>query len=82
MVTQMTMGMGVAVGAIALRLAALLNRHTGGTPTITDFRLAFVLVAVLASLAVIDCFSLDPEAGEVVSGHRVSYQGVAQKTPE
>jgi len=82
MVTQMTMGMGVAVGAIALRLAALLNRHTGGTPTITDFRLAFVLVAVLASLAVIDCFSLDPEAGEVVSGHRVSYQTVAQKTPE
>jgi len=74
--------MGVAVGAIALRLAALLNRHTGGTPTITDFRLAFVLVSVLAFLAVFDCFSLDPEAGQVVSGHRLSYQGVAQKAPE
>lgn len=74
MVTQMSMGTGVAAGAIALRLAALLNKHPGSTPSIADFHVAFVLVSILTFLAVIDCFSLDPESGAEVSGHRVSYQ--------
>ena len=71
MVMQMTMGMGVALGAIALRLGALLDRHRGATPSATDFRIAFALVSVLAFVAVIDCFSLSPEAGAAVTGHRV-----------
>ncbi len=71
MVMQMTMGMGVALGAIALRLGALLDRHRGATPSATDFRIAFALVSVLAFVAVIDCFSLAPEAGAAVTGHRV-----------
>jgi EmrB/QacA subfamily drug resistance transporter len=71
MVMQMTMGMGVALGAIALRLAALLHRHRGAIPSVTEFHLAFALVSVLAFLAVIDCFSLAPEAGALVTGHRV-----------
>jgi EmrB/QacA subfamily drug resistance transporter len=75
MVMQMTMGMGVALGAIALRLAALLDRHRGATPSATEFRIAFALVSVLAFVAVIDCFSLAPEAGAAVTGHRVRYQG-------
>ena len=71
MVMQMTMGMGVALGAIALRLGALLDRHRGATPSATDFRIAFALVSVLAFVAVIDCFSLSPEAGAAVTGHHV-----------
>jgi hypothetical protein len=71
MVMQMTMGMGVALGAIALRLAALLDRHLGATPSATEFRIAFALVSLLAFLAVIDCFSVAPEAGAAVTGHRV-----------
>src|ERR1700674_167426 len=63
MVMQMTMGMGVALGAIALRLAALLDRHRGGIPSATEFRVAFALVSLLAFVAVIDCFSLAPGAG-------------------
>jgi len=70
MVMQMTMGMGVALGAIALRLAGLLERHRSSTPSATDFRLAFALVSLLALMAVIDCFSLSPEAGAAVTGHR------------
>jgi MFS family permease len=78
MMTQLTMGMGVAVGAIGLRFAALLKRHTG-TPTVGEFHIAFVIVAVIAFLAVIDCFGLDPDSGAVVSGHRVA--GYAQDQP-
>src|ERR1700674_772325 len=74
MVTQLSMGTGVAAGAIALRIAALLNKHSGGTPTIADFHVAFILVSILTLLAVIDCFTLDPDSGAEVSGHRVSYQ--------
>jgi hypothetical protein len=71
MVTQLSMGTGVAAGAIALRIAALLNRNSVGTPTVADFHVAFVLVSILTFAAVIDCFTLDPESGAEVSGHRV-----------
>ncbi len=74
MVTQLSMGTGVAAGAIALRAAALLNKHSGGAPTVADFQVAFVLVSILMLVAVIDCFSLDPESGAEVSGHRASCQ--------
>ena len=43
MVQQMTMGMGVAAGAIALRIAALLRHGSASNPTIPDFHLAFVI---------------------------------------
>ena len=73
MVTQLSMGTGVAAGAIALRFAAMLNRNRSGTPSVADFHVAFVLVSILTLLAVIDCFTLEPKAGAEVSGHRVSY---------
>ena len=71
MVMQMTMGMGVALGAIALRVAALLERHRSATPSVTEFHIAFALVSVLAFVAVVDCFSLAPEAGAAVTGRGV-----------
>lgn len=70
MITQMSMGMGVAVGAIALRLASFLKGNITGVPTVVDFHIAFAFVAILTGLAVIDCFTLEPHAGAVVSGHR------------
>jgi EmrB/QacA subfamily drug resistance transporter len=73
MVTQLSMGTGVAAGAIALRFAAALNGNPSGTPSIADFHVAFVLVSILTLLAVMDCFTLEPQAGAEVSGHRVSY---------
>jgi MFS family permease len=71
MITQMSMGMGVAVGAIALRLAGVLDGNAHGTPTTKEFHLAFLFVSVLTLLATIDCFTLDREAGADVSGHRL-----------
>ena len=69
---QMSMGMGVAVGAVALRAGAWIRGHSGGLPTLMDFHIAFGLVAVLALLAILDCLSLDPRAGSEVSGHRTA----------
>jgi EmrB/QacA subfamily drug resistance transporter len=70
MITQMSMGMGVAVGAIALRLAGYLTGNSVGAPTTKEFHVAFLLVAVLSVLATLDCFILDPDAGAAVSGHQ------------
>jgi hypothetical protein len=71
MITQMSMGLGVAVGAIALRTAGLLDGNAHGTPATREFHIAFFLVAGLTLLGTIDCFALDPEAGATVSGHRL-----------
>ena len=67
--TQMSMGMGVAVGAVTLRLAAWLRGGLSSTPTIADFHRAFGMVSIVAVLAVVDCLSLDRNAGAEVSGH-------------
>jgi EmrB/QacA subfamily drug resistance transporter len=72
MITQMSMGMGVAVGAIALRVAGLLDGNSIGSPTTKEFHIAFILVSGLMVLATIDCFALDRDAGAAVSGHRLS----------
>src|SRR5579862_947748 len=79
MITQMSMGMGVAVGAIFLRVAGLLDGNAHGIPTTRDFHLAFVFVAALTVLATLDCFTLEREAGSDVSGHRLG--PVQEKTP-
>jgi EmrB/QacA subfamily drug resistance transporter len=72
MITQMSMGMGVAVGAIALRIAGSFTGNSVGTPTTKEFHIAFLLVAVLCVIATLDCFILEPDAGDAVSGHRLS----------
>jgi MFS family permease len=69
-VQQMGMGMGVAVGAAALRLASFIHRENSAVPSLPDFHLAFALVSIIALLAVVDCFGLERNAGAEVSGHR------------
>jgi MFS family permease len=78
MITQMSMGMGVAVGAIALRVAGFLDHNSVGAPTTKEFHIAFLLVAILTVIATLDCFTLEADAGAAVSGHRVA--NVAEKT--
>jgi hypothetical protein len=68
-VQQMTMGMGVAAGAIALRMAALLRHGSASHPTIPDFHLAFVFIGLVALISILDFVKLDRAAGAVVSGH-------------
>src|SRR5271165_6710872 len=70
MVQQMTFGLGVAFGAIALRLAGLFHSANGGSLTVGDLRIAFSLAGLVALVAVVDCLGLAPNAGTEVSGHR------------
>jgi len=72
MITQMSMGMGVAVGAIALRVAGYVDGNSSGAPTTKEFHVAFLFVAALTVLATVDCFTLEPGAGASVSGHQLS----------
>jgi MFS family permease len=73
MVQQMTFGMGIAFGAIALRLASLFHpANTAESLIVGDFRIAFVLVGSVALLGVIDAFSLASHAGAEVSRHRLA----------
>lgn len=62
MAFQLSMGMGVAVGALVLRIATTLNGSHDSLST-ADFHLAFLLVSVLAAIAMYDSWKLSPQAG-------------------
>jgi MFS family permease len=81
MIQQMTIGMDIAVGAIALRLAGALHSANAGSLTAGDFRIAFALVGVIALVAVIDTFSLASNAGAEVSGHRITHDPLRADRP-
>jgi EmrB/QacA subfamily drug resistance transporter len=68
-IMQLSMGMGVAVGAITLRLVAHAHGHSAATPQLGDFHLAIVLMAVLALGPVFDSIGLARDAGAATSGH-------------
>jgi MFS family permease len=68
MVQQMTIGLGIAFGAIALRAAVLVHGNHAQL-SLADFRVAFLLVAVLVLISVLYFIAIDPDAGREVSGH-------------
>ncbi|MCJ9723031.1 DHA2 family efflux MFS transporter permease subunit [Agrobacterium sp. SHOUNA12C] len=68
---QLTMGMGIAVGAIGIRIGQAISAPLGMSGiTAIEFRLAFLMLGVIALLAVLDCLPLDPKAGDNVSRKR------------
>jgi MFS family permease len=68
-VMQLSMGLGVAVGAITLRFFAHARGHSAAVPQLLDFRLAILAIAVLSLGPVFDSIGLPPEAGAATSGH-------------
>jgi EmrB/QacA subfamily drug resistance transporter len=69
--SQLSAGMGIAFGAIAIRVShAVLAAGGIGAAPAADFRFAFVIVALVAALGVLDSFRLDRWAGHQVSGRR------------
>jgi MFS family permease len=62
---QLSMAMGVAVGALLLRLAMSIHGNAGHAET-ADFQLTFLCVAVIAGIALLDNLRLPPKAGEAV----------------
>ena len=65
---QMNTGIGIAFGAMALRLGEALTGHANA-PTASDFRIAFAAVVCVCLLAIADCARLSRSAGAQVSGH-------------
>ena len=69
-VMQLSLGMGVAIGAITLRLVAHARGHSAATPQLRDFHLAVLLMSFVALGPVFDSLSLPGDAGAGTSGHR------------
>jgi EmrB/QacA subfamily drug resistance transporter len=69
-VMQLSMGMGVAVGAITLRLVAHAHGHSAALPQLRDFHIAILFMAILVLGPVFDSLGLPPDAGAMTSGHR------------
>jgi EmrB/QacA subfamily drug resistance transporter len=65
MLNQMASGLGIAIGAIALRLASLLHPATEAVST-RDFQIAFCVIAVLAIAAMVDFRRLAPDAADAL----------------
>jgi EmrB/QacA subfamily drug resistance transporter len=66
---QMTMGIGVAIGAIALRIGEWIHGHDAHSIGPEDFSVAFLIVALVGLVGVVDLFGLAKDAGALVSGH-------------
>ena len=70
-VMQLSMGMGVAIGAVTLRLVAHARGHSAAVPQLRDFHLAILFISVVALGPVFDSLGLPPDAGATTSGHRL-----------
>ncbi len=68
-IMQLGSGMGVAVGAITLRLVAHANSHSAAVPQLRDFHVAILFMAALSLGPVFDSLGLAPDAGASTSGH-------------
>jgi len=68
-VMQLSMGMGIAIGAITLRIVAHAHGHSAAMPELRDFHLAILLMASLSLAPVLDSLGLRPDAGAATSGH-------------
>ena len=67
---QLTAGLGIALGAIALRIGERFGAHMSATQegAMAPFRVAFAIVALVALASLYDSLRLDPAAGAQVSG--------------
>ncbi len=68
---QVNSGMGIAFGALALRLAENWHDQPAGNATLADFHWALGLTALLALVAIADALRLPRAAGAHVSGHGI-----------
>ena len=66
---QLTLGMGVAVGAAMLHAGAWFRGDTSSVPALEDFQIAFFATGVLAFLGTLGAMRLPRNAGAAVSGH-------------
>jgi EmrB/QacA subfamily drug resistance transporter len=70
-VMQLSMGIGVAVGAVTLRLVAQAHGHAAAAPHLNDFHVAILCMSLLTLAPVFDSLGLPHDAGAATSGHQV-----------
>jgi hypothetical protein len=70
MIQQLSNGMGIAVGAIVLRIGIHFSGHPHDALKMSDFTIAFGLLGVIALVGVADVFQLPKNAGALVSGRQ------------
>ncbi|NDW09080.1 DHA2 family efflux MFS transporter permease subunit [Dysgonomonas sp. 520] len=64
-VQQMSTGLGIAMGAVLLRFSSAINGGGEGY-SVADFRLSFLMVALLGFISLYGYTKLSPNAGDVV----------------
>ena len=75
-VMQLSMGVGVAVGAVTLRLVAQAHGHEAAAPHLNDFHVAILCMSLLTLAPVFDSLGLPADAGAATSGHHVIHTEV------
>ncbi len=65
---QLATTVGISVGALSLHVSMLLSRHAAPEPR--DFSLAFVVVAVLTTIAAPIALGMPRDAGDELTGRR------------
>jgi EmrB/QacA subfamily drug resistance transporter len=66
MAQQLALGLGVALGAVALRAAGWFNPTPGSGIPVADFQLAFVVVGCVCLASLIDVLTLSRTAGDEI----------------
>ena len=66
MAQRLNSGLGIAVGALMLSFASWLQSSNEHLPDVSDFRIAFALISLLALATFIDVMRLPADAGESV----------------
>lgn len=67
-IQQMSIGMGIAIGAVSLRFSNIINGGQAGHYTVADFRMAFIFVAVVGLAHLYGYVRLAKDAGSSVKG--------------
>ncbi|MBU3021456.1 MFS transporter [Aestuariibacter sp. A3R04] len=65
-IMQMTRGLGITIGALALALATVITGSQSGEPVIMDFSITFYIIAGISLLTLADSFTLPANAGETI----------------
>ncbi len=65
---QLSLTLGIAVAAAAIAASVAVSGHA--SPALSDFTVAFVVVAGVAAFAPLLSLALSPHAGSEISGHR------------
>ena len=63
---QLSMGMGIGVGAVALRIAGLIADGSSSSASLPAFRITFIIIGVIALIAVADVVGLEPVVGDEI----------------